>query len=90
MIIHGGPGKEKRGEFDQLLAEFWQHYAPQGPVEEMLVERMATLKWRLARVYRSDPEAASERDCLLDARISERSQRGRTPHGVWSRHREHP
>ncbi len=71
------------GEFDQLLADFWHHYAPQGPVEEMLVERMATLKWRLARVYRSergeivynhalDPECASERDCLPNARVSDR------------------
>src|SRR5262249_57182237 len=54
VVIHGGPGKEKRGDFDQLLIQFWHHYAPQGPVEEMLVERMATLKWRLARVYRSE------------------------------------
>jgi hypothetical protein len=41
VVIQGGPGKEKRADFDLLLSEFWQHYSPQGPVEEMLVERMA-------------------------------------------------
>jgi hypothetical protein len=54
VVIQEDPAREKRGEFDHLLTEFWQHYTPQGPVEEMLVERMATLKWRLARVYRSE------------------------------------
>ncbi len=89
VIIQRGPGKEKRGDFDQLLTDFWHHYAPQGPVEDMLVERMATLKWRLARVYRSergeivanaelDPEAASERDCLPDAGVSDRLVRYET------------
>ncbi len=24
VVIQGGPGREKRGEFDQLLTEFWQ------------------------------------------------------------------
>src|SRR5262249_271120 len=85
VVIHRGPGKEKRGDFDQLLIEFWHHYAPQGPVEEMLVERMATLKWRLARVYRSergeivsnheldDEEVSvSESGYLPDARVSDR------------------
>jgi hypothetical protein len=89
VVIHDGPGKEKRGEFDQLLIEFWHHYAPQGPVEEMLVERMATLKWRLARVYRSergeivwnlglDPDEVSERDYLPHARVSDRLVRYET------------
>ena len=72
VVIQGGPGKEKRGEFDQLLTELWQHYTPQGPVEEMLVERMATLKWRLARVYRS------ERGEMPDARVSDRRVRYET------------
>jgi hypothetical protein len=89
VVIQGGPGREQRGEFDQLLTEFWQHYTPQGPVEEMLVERMATLKWRLARVYRSergeivsnhevDPDYASERDFLPDASVSDRLVRYET------------
>ncbi len=90
VVIQGGPGREKRSEFDQLLTEFWQHYTPHGPVEEMLVERMATLKWRLARVYRSergaivsnlesDPDcAASECDYLPDAKVSDRLVRYET------------
>jgi hypothetical protein len=89
VVIEGDPGREKRGEFDHLLTEFWQHYTPQGPVEEMLVERMATLKWRLARVYRSergeivsnhevDPDYASERDFLPDASVSDRLVRYET------------
>jgi len=89
VVIHDGPGKEKRGEFDQLLIEFWHHYAPQGPVEQMLVERMATLKWRLARVYRSergeivsnlglDRDEVSERDYLPDALVSDRLVRYET------------
>ena len=89
MVIQGGPGREKPGEFDHLLTELWQHYTPQGPVEEMLVERMATLKWRLARVHRSergeimsnhelDPDSVSESDCLPDARVSDRLVRYET------------
>ena len=88
VVIHGGPGKEKRGDFDQLLIQFWHHYAPQGPVEEMLVERMATLKWRLARVYRSergeivsnaiDADEVSECDYLPNARVSDRLVRYET------------
>jgi hypothetical protein len=86
VVIHGGPGKEKRGEFDELLTEFWQHYSPQGPVEEMLVERMTTLKWRLARVYRSERGEImsnheihpSESDCLPNANVSDRLARYET------------
>ena len=87
VVIEGDPGREKRGEFDHLLTEFWQHYTPQGPVEEMLVERMATLKWRLARVYRSERgeivsnhelDPPEERDCLPNASVSDRLVRYET------------
>jgi len=89
VVIQGGPGRERRAEFDQLLLAFWQHYAPQGPIEEMLVERMATLKWRLARVYRSergeiasnlalDPDEVSESDYLPGSMVSDRLVRYET------------
>jgi len=45
---------ESRKEFDALLASFVERLSPEGAVEEMLVERIATSYWRLGRVLRAE------------------------------------
>ena len=38
------------GEFNALHRQFWEHLAPEGPLEEMLVDRIVTAYWRMHRV----------------------------------------
>ena len=49
-----GPAGEKfnenRAEFEALWAEFSEYYDPQGPDEALLVDRIATAWWQLARL----------------------------------------
>ena len=45
---------ESRHEYDALLASFVESLAPEGAVEEMLVERIATSYWRLGRLLRAE------------------------------------
>jgi hypothetical protein len=54
VIVPVGDEQEKRGEFESRLEELWQHYAPVGPVEEMLVEKIAVAYWRLRRATRAE------------------------------------
>jgi len=41
---------ESKSEFDRLLSELAKYYEPHGPVEMMLVEKIAVAWWRLRRV----------------------------------------
>jgi hypothetical protein len=52
---------ESRADYDALLASFVESLAPEGAVEEMLVERIATSYWRLGRVLRAEAAAAAAR-----------------------------
>jgi hypothetical protein len=54
VVITGGDGEESQQEFDALLARLQKHYRPSGAMEEMLVERIVTCWWRLARVQRAE------------------------------------
>jgi len=45
---------ESRAAFDELLASLHASLAPDSPVEEMLVERIAVSYWRLARLLRTE------------------------------------
>lgn len=54
VVITGGDGKESQQEFDALVAQVQEHYRPLGAMEEMLVEKIVTCWWRLARVHRAE------------------------------------
>jgi len=54
VVIKAGDGEENLQEFDELLERLWEDYCPVGVVEEMLVQKIATCWWRLARVLRAE------------------------------------
>ena len=54
VIVPVGDEQEKRAEFDLFLDDLWQHYAPIGPIEAMLVDRIAVAYWRLRRATRAE------------------------------------
>ena len=45
---------ELHSEFDTLRRQFWRQYAPVGPVEEMLVDRIVSTNWRIRRAARAE------------------------------------
>ncbi|MBI3895518.1 MAG: hypothetical protein HY313_06270 [Acidobacteria bacterium] len=53
-MIQAGDGKENKAAFQRLLAELQEHLQPVGPLEEMLVEKIAVSYWRLRRVLRCE------------------------------------
>lgn len=53
VILHGD-GKEDPGEFAALLKALTTSAAPEGPMEEILVERIALCYWRLRRACRCE------------------------------------
>jgi hypothetical protein len=54
VIVPLGDEYKKRAEFDHLLDDLCQHYAPVGPIEAMLVDRIAVAYWRLRRATRAE------------------------------------
>ena len=50
-------GGEREDEFQALLGAFIEHYEPEGPVEMILVDRMAVARWRTFRVERAEASA---------------------------------
>ena len=62
---------ESRADFDALLAALVADLDPASPLEEMLVERMATCYWRMGRILRAEGAAIAKRQ---DARIHDAAQ----------------
>ncbi|MGE5294713.1 MAG: hypothetical protein ACM3VT_07780 [Solirubrobacterales bacterium] len=52
VVIDAGEGAESREEFDAVLLDLTNQFDPQGPLEEMLVEKIAVAYWRLRRAHR--------------------------------------
>ena len=52
IVIDAGEGAESQEEFNALVLDLRNQFNPQGPLEEMLVEKIAVAYWRLRRVYR--------------------------------------
>jgi len=52
VVIDAGEGAESRDEFDAMLLDLKDHFDPQGPLEEILVEKIAVAYWRLRRAHR--------------------------------------
>jgi hypothetical protein len=50
VVVRGLRIQEREDEFKALRAQFLESLAPEGPLEEMLVERIVTMQWRLRRV----------------------------------------
>jgi hypothetical protein len=49
VIVRGHNLKESREEFESFHRQFYEHLAPVGPLEEMLVEQIIVAHWRLRR-----------------------------------------
>jgi hypothetical protein len=52
IVIDDGEGAESRAQFDAVLLDLTRQFEPQGPLEEMLVEKIAVAYWRLRRAHR--------------------------------------
>lgn len=52
VVLKEGEGKENQEEFSIVIQNLLNTYLPQGPIEEMLVERIAVCYWRLRRSVR--------------------------------------
>lgn len=52
VVLKEGDGKENEQEFIALLESLQEGYTPEGPIEEMLIERIAVSYWRLRRAIR--------------------------------------
>ncbi len=50
VVLRGRLDGEEEREFHAICCRYCDYYAPEGPLEEMLVERIATSYWRLHRV----------------------------------------
>ena len=64
---------ESRQEFDALLSVLRDEFSPGSAVEEMLVERIATSYWRLARVLRAEAAAIASRQVSREAEEADRA-----------------
>ncbi len=54
VVVRGLIINESEDEFQAFHRRFWEHLAPVGPVEEMLVDQIVTTQWRLRRVLRAE------------------------------------
>jgi hypothetical protein len=54
VVVTFGEAAERQEEFDSLLADLQDHFDPQGPLEAMLVEKIAASWWRFKRVHRCE------------------------------------
>ncbi len=52
VVVTVGEGAENPEEFNALLEDLKAQLAPEGTLEEMLVEKIAVAYWRLRRAYR--------------------------------------
>ncbi len=51
-VNRASEGAAARAAFDELTDRLENHYQPQGPVEEILVQKIAVATWRLKRLLR--------------------------------------
>ena len=57
VLVRGRHASESQREFRSLLAQFREHLAPVGPLEEMLVDQIVTTHWRLRRAVKAEAGA---------------------------------
>jgi hypothetical protein len=80
VVVRGLRIQERLEEFKALRERFWESLAPVGPVEEMLVDRIVTVQWRLRRALVAE---AGEIALSVDGGQWERSSRERLSLGVF-------
>jgi hypothetical protein len=73
VVIQNGYGKENRADYDRMLEDHIAELKPVGVIEEMLVDRIASNRWREARVKRY--ETGVIRNQLEQVRIKEERRR---------------
>jgi hypothetical protein len=61
IVIDGGEGQESQEQFDALLLDLTNQFDPQGPLEEILVEKIAVAYWRLRRAHRYEVGLARQK-----------------------------
>ncbi len=54
VVIEVGDGSENRHDFDILFNELISYYDPRGPIEKILVEKIAINQWRHRRFIRAE------------------------------------
>ena len=54
VVITEGKIKEDPQQFSSFHSRLFLHYQPEGPVEEILVEKIAVCYWRLRRCLRAE------------------------------------
>jgi hypothetical protein len=79
------PGENAR-EFERLVAALVADWEPKGRVEEILLERIASLSWRLRRVARAESGAIRAR--LQRVAVQERERQAKHEEAVDSEDRE--
>jgi hypothetical protein len=50
VVVKGLRYKESSREFWDIRESYWQHFAPEGPLEEALLEQIVANRWRQRRV----------------------------------------
>jgi hypothetical protein len=74
VVVRGLRIQERVEEFKALRERFWESLTPVGPVEEMLVDRIVTVQWRLRRALMAE---AGEIVLSVDGGQWERANRER-------------
>ena len=59
MLVRGQHLRESPREYEALRAEYFEHLAPVGPMEAMLVDRVVTTHWRLRRALLAESGEAA-------------------------------
>ena len=81
-LVHGIFAKvtllddESRGQYDALLQGFRDYFKPEGVVEEVHVEELATLKWRQRRLLQAE-RAEIQNEKKFNSRALDREQQER-------------
>jgi hypothetical protein len=72
VVILSGQGSEDAEQFHRLVANLVSHYAPDGPVEQLMVEKFAIAIWRQRRALRAEGGAIQTRFQRVDVRQRQR------------------
>lgn len=77
-VIRAGEGREDEGRFEDVLNDLRTHFAPTGPMEELLVEKLAVTVWRQRRALRYEVGAIRDRsdEATQTWRLEESRSRG--------------
>jgi hypothetical protein len=87
VVVPLKEGKESKAAWERLLAELREDLAPQGVLEEMMVERIAASYWRLGQAIRSETAEIAEQ--LESARRNEMREQSRRLRSVGENLRSH-